>query len=317
MSVNPFKADPAIRTRVEWLEQERGAAVREAVHAALAEAPADPGNLGGVVEARAVGQITHDYQLSVDELMLLSLGVAQRLANPSISGFTVGAAGLETETGNLVLGGNLEFERANIANTVHGEGFVFARAFSRGTSIGTIAIGEAHPCAFCRQFLSEFAASQSLVLIDPLGHRLTMGELYPWPFDPDYLGESGIVAGEVRHPGLRLGPHGLPGDVADAITAAGRRSYVPYGKAPAAVALRLRNGTLLCGAAIESVSFNPTMHPLPAACIDLVAHGGSTADIASAVLAVVPGAPVDYVHSTRDLLSALAPAAGLTVVAWA
>src|SRR5690606_32743105 len=95
VSVNPFKADPAIRTRVERLEQECGAALREAVRAALAASPADPGsNLGGVVEARAVGQITHDYQLSVDELMLLSLGVAQRLANPSISGFTVGAVGL-------------------------------------------------------------------------------------------------------------------------------------------------------------------------------------------------------------------------------
>jgi cytidine deaminase len=144
-----------------------------------------------------------------------------------------------------------------------------------------------------------------------------MGELYPWPFDPAYLGEAGIVAGVIRHPELALGSHTLSTDVAAALAIAGQRSYVPYGKAPAAVTLRLHDGAIAAGAAIESVSFNPTMHPLPAAIIDLVAHGRSASDIASATLAVVPDSPVGYVQSTRDLLAAIAPTAALTVVAWA
>lgn len=313
MSVNPFKADVAIRARVEWLENERGAAIREAVRAALQQSPPD----GGVLAHSDVERITREHALSVDELMLLSLSLAQTFAQPPISHFHVGAIGLESETGNLVFGGNVEFPGANIANTIHGEGFVFARAFSRGTSIARIAIGEAHPCAFCRQFLSEFAATQSLVLIDPLGHQLTMDQLYPWPFDPAYLGEAGIVAGAVRHPHLTLAPHSLAADIADALTRAGQRSYVPYGKAPAAIALKLTDGTIVTGAAIESVSFNPTMHPLPAAMIDLLAHGHTAADIAAATLALVPGSPVGYERSTRDLLTAIAPTAPLTVTAWA
>ncbi len=318
MSVNPFGADGAIRERIAWLENERGDAIRGEVREALGHSSSDPvDNMGGVLPRAEVDRICAGNGISVEELMLLSLAAAAGYAQPPISKFTVGAIGLETETGHLVFGGNLEFPGASIANTVHGEGFVFARGFSRGTSIQTIAIGEAHPCAFCRQFLSEFAATASLTLIDPLGHRLSMAQLYPWPFDPAYLGQSGIVAGAVHQPGLELADAG-PGSAAHRqLVSAGRRSYVPYGKRPAAIVLTLRNGAVVAGAAIESVSFNPTMHPLPAAMIDLFAHGYEAGDIVSATLATEPGTPVDYLGSTRTLLEALAPSVPLKVVAWA
>jgi len=128
---------------------------------------------------------------------------------------------------------------------VHGEGFVFARAFSRGTAVKTICIGEAHPCAHCRQFLSEFAASGDLTLIDPLGHRLTMADLYPWPFDPGYLGQTGIVAGRIYQPDLVLAPNDLPPSQAARLTALGRRAYVPYGKSPATILLIRSDGALI------------------------------------------------------------------------
>ena len=198
LSLNPFHADPAIRSRFESLDAAIGTDVRKAVVHGLERRRRDVArNQGGVLLHEDVEEIRHGYGLGVEELLLLARPTADSYAQPPISDFHVGVVGLEAETGNLIFGGNLEFVGAHIGNTVHGEGFVFARAFSRGTSIATICIGEAHPCAHCRQFLSEFAATKNLLLIDPLGHRLRMADLYPWPFDPDYLGQKGIVAGEV------------------------------------------------------------------------------------------------------------------------
>jgi cytidine deaminase len=319
VSVNPFRADPAVGEQLAWLENERGDAIRGAVGEALSRpAKADPiDNMGGVLPKQAADRIAASNDITIETLMLLSLGIANGYARPKISNFTVGAVGLETGTGNLVFGGNLEFPGASIANTVHAEGFVFARAFSRGTSIKTIAIGEAHPCAFCRQFLSEFAATQALTLIDPLGHRLTMDQLYPWPFDPAYLGEAGIVAGKQYHPTLELSTTEVAHPAHSQLRTYGRKSYVPYGKSPAAVALTLRDHVVVAGGAIESVAFNPSMHPLPAALIDLSANGYDTSDIAEAAVAIEPNAPVDYLKSTRDLLAAIAPKVPLTVLMWA
>lgn len=319
MSNNPFHADPQIRARVEALELSSGATVRAAVAQALAETKRRIAeNLGGVLLAKQAGEICAAHGISSDELMLLALGTARDFAHPPISDFYVGCVGREAGSGNLVFGGNLEFVGAHIGNTVHGEGFVFTRAFSRGTAIETIAIDEAHPCAHCRQYLSEFAATAALTLIDPLGHRLKMADLYPWPFDPDYLGEKGIVAGAVHHAELELAGAGdLSVAAAAKLTSLGRHSYTPYGKSPAAVLLRLSDGTLVGGGAIESVSFNPTISPLQAAMIDLFAHGYAASDISAATIAVSGKALVDYDRHAAAALAVIAPAVRLQVLRWA
>lgn len=311
LSLNPFQADPAIRSRFESLDAAIGTDVRKAVAHGLERVQRDvASNNGGVLQREDVDEIRHGYGLSVEELLLLARPTAEGFARPPISDFHVGAVGLEAETGNLIFGGNLEFVGAHIGNTVHGEGFVFARAFSRGTSIATICIGEAHPCAHCRQFLSEFAATKNLLLIDPLGHRLRMADLYPWPFDPDYLGQKGIVAGEVRHPELELSPRDdhVDARVAAKLVEVGRRAYTPYSKSPAALVFTMKDGTLIGGAAIESVAFNPTMSPLQTALIDMFAHGYSGRDIALATIATTPSFPrVDYTDSAGFLLDLIAP----------
>jgi cytidine deaminase len=320
VSTNPFRADPQIRSRIEALEQSSGAAVRSAVSQALAATERQVAeNLGGVLPAKQAAEICAAHGIINDELMLLSLGKARDYAHPPISNFYVGCVGREAGSGNLVFGGNLEFTGAHIGNTVHGEGFVFTRSFSRGTAIETIAIGEAHPCAHCRQYLSEFAATTALTLIDPLGHRLKMADLYPWPFDPDYLGEKGIVAGEIRHAGLELQPYGnlVSAAVAAKLTDLGRRSYTPYGKSPAAIVLTLKDGVIIGGTAIESVSFNPTISPLQSAMIDLFAHGYAATDITAAVIATSDGAQVDYILHAVDALFAIAPGIALRMLKWA
>jgi cytidine deaminase len=319
MSLNPFAADPSIRDRNAILAATIGAKIAADVEMLLATRrryAAD--NLGSVVLQAEADRLVAAYGLSgIEELMLLTLPVAQKIALPPVSKFFVGAVGLERETGNLVLGGNVEFTGAHLGFTIHGESFVFTRAFSRGTSIQTIAIGEAHPCAHCRQYLSEFAATGELMLIDPLGHRLTMAQLYPWPFDPDYLGQAGVMTGGVPRPELTMGDSELPAGVAQRLLDAGRRAHAPYSKCPGAVVLTLKDGAVIAGSSIESVAFNPSMGPLQAAVIDLLAHGYGYDDIAAAALGTTTGGAVDYSRSVAELLERVAPEAPLTIVRWA
>lgn len=318
MSRNPFTADAGIRLRQERLAASVGSAIGDEIAALISGRRASLGrNEGCVLPKQQADALIARFELTgVEDLMLLALNTARTIARPPISEFFVGAVGLEAETGNLVFGGNVEFPGTHLGFTIHGEGFVFTRASSRGTTIATIAIGEAHPCAHCRQYLSEFQATRDLVLIDPLGHRLAMAELYPWPFDPDYLGEAGYVPG-TAHPELALGDHDLPEVIAERLLHAGRRAHSPYSKCPGAVVLALNDGNTVSGFAIESVAFNPTMGPLQAAMIDLIAHGYDASDIAEAALCTSLGGHVDYSLSVAELLSKLAPSAPLSIVGWA
>jgi cytidine deaminase len=308
MSLNPFSADRTIRDRIASLEGTIGEAVTRDIAAAARDAVLSRDHAETLV-------VRHGLT-GIDDLMLLALPVARKLATPPISSFFVGAVGLERESGNLLFGGNLEFPKSHLGYTIHGEGFLFTRAFHRGTSIALMATGEAHPCAHCRQFLSEFAATRDMVLIDRLGHRLTMAELYPWPFDPAYLGETGSISGTVNWPHLELEPNHLPASVAAALVDRGRHAWAPYSKCPGAVVLSLKDGSTVAGSSIESVAFNPTMTPLQAALIELFAHGHAYGDIAAAALGTVVEGNVDYSAATAELLATVAPAAPLTVVAW-
>lgn len=315
MSFNPFAADPEIRLRQEHLAQSIGIPLRGEILALLSASARHPAaNAGAVLPKQQADSLIARYSLKgVEELMLLALQPAQSFAQPPISSFFVGAVGLEHETGNLVLGGNMEFPKTHLGFTVHGEGFVFTRAASRSTTISHLAIGEAHPCAHCRQYLSEFASTRELILIDPLGHRLTMAELYPWPFDPDYLGEIGYVPG-ILHAERALAANDLPPATGAALLDAAQHAHAPYSKCPGAIVLTLKDGGLISGFAIESVAFNPTIGPLPAALINLCANGYTFADVVSAALATKLDGDVDYSLSTAELLGKVAPGVPLAII---
>lgn len=316
MSHNPFSADEGIRLRIESLEASVGAPVRVRIEALLSATHGAVDNSGSVIAAEDVASLVEEFGLGgPEELMLLARKSAERIARPSVSSFFVGAIGLERETGNLIFGGNAEFPGTHLGTTIHGEGFVTTRAYSRGTSLAAIALGEAHPCGHCRQYLSEFAAARDLLLIDPLGHRLRLSDVYPWPFDPAYLGETGAIAGTIYWPHLEFDAT-VAYDVGPALLEAGKRSYAPYSRSPAAVVLTLTNGQRIGGSAIESVAYNPTIGPLQAALIDLIAHGYDYADITAAALGTVADGPVTYAASVTELLRALAPQVSLSTIWW-
>lgn len=310
MSESPFPTDPT-RAAAHEARSADAPAIRAAALDGLAAAS------GHVVPAERAAEVVERFGLTdVDALMLLLLDDARTLADPPISGYWVGIVGREHETGDLVLGGNLEFPGAHLGTTVHGEGFVMTRAFQRGTSIATLALNRAHPCAHCRQYISEFAASADLTLIDTLGHRLSLADIYPWPFAPSALGEVGAVPGVDHHPTLGVTDADLPGDVHSALVEAGRRAWTPYSGCPSAVVLRMSDDTVWSGSAVESVAFNPTMPPLQSALIAARAHGYAWSDIGAAWLGTTVGGDVDMTRSTTDLLTVIAPNAHLTVVDW-
>ncbi len=303
MSVNPFEADPHVASRLQRYGAERAGALTQAVVPFLQ---------AGILSAEAAAELVQRFDLAdVSDLMLLLLPLARSRARPPISRFQVGAIGLEADSGDLIFGQNVEFPGTHLGLTVHGETCLATRAFHRGTRLAVIALGEAHPCAHCRQFLSEFAGSDGLALIDPLGHRLTLGQLYPWPFDPAYLGQSGAVAGRDHWPNLTpLAP------MDPALLAAGKRAHTPYSGCPSAVLLGMRNGSSVAGSAIESVAFNPSMGPLQAALIEALARRHDYDEIASVTLAQVLGGAVDHAAGTADLLARIAPQAPLHVQGW-
>lgn len=308
MSINPFKADSNVPARLAAIPVAKAEVVRQDAVAVARDGVISAGDAGRLVAAHGLA--------SVRDLMLLLLDVAKFCARPSISNFFVGAVGLESPSGDLILGGNVEFPGTHLGFTLHGEGFVATRAFNRGSDLAVIAIGEAHPCAHCRQYLSEFAASRSLELIDPLGHTLTLEQLYPWPFDPAYLGEPGAIPATAPQPGLSMRSPVVAGAVAEELLAAGRHAHAPYSKCPGAVVLELADGRLVSGASVESVAFNPTVGPLQSALVELLAAGRSYSEIASVTLCTVFGGAVDYSASTRELLAQIAPDARLTILEW-
>lgn len=300
VETSPFPRDAAVAARLATRD---GGAVRNAARRALAPGLHLPG--------AAVSALVADHGLAdAEDLCLLLLPLAEEVAAPPISGFRVGAVGL-TRSGGILLGGNLEWPGAHPGMTLHAEGFVAIRAWHRGETLSALAISEAHPCGHCRQCLAEYAAAGDMALIDPHGHRLSLDQLYPWPFAPADLGTPGAVAGPV--PPLDI-PDTLPGHVRALLVQEGNRAHAPYSGCRAALVLDHPEGPAL-GAVIESVAFNPTIQPVMSALVALRARGADPAGITGAWLMQTGGA-VDYAAPTRDLLATLAPGATLTCLDW-
>jgi cytidine deaminase len=268
-----------------------------------------------VIPAAAVDGLMRQMGLAtLEALMLALLPEAQALARPVISGFRVGAVGRARPSGDLVLGANVEFHGGTAADTIHAEQFLFSRAYHRDASLDLIAVS-ARPCGHCRQFMAEFDGRETLTILDPGGDRLSLAQMLPWSFTPADLGEPGARAasGTAREvdadafidPALR-----------HALATAGGRAYAPYSRAPSAVALRLADGTLISGAAIENAAYHPGLPPLQAALINLVASDRDYGDIVQAVLGMAPDAALDHSGATRRLLGRIAPHARCDIVTW-
>ena len=310
-----FSPDAGAARRLIELEERAGDAARAALEAALA-AGRDESLAGATVGAAAAVEIAARFDLaSVEELALLGLPIARAMARPPISGYRVGAVGVESASGDLVFGGNVELPGTDLGTTIHAEGFVTLRARRRAQALRVLAVNRARPCAHCRQTLAESAGADDLVLIDLEGHRVRLDDIYPWAFRPDALGMAGD-RGETAWPDLGLAGESIPDEVERLLVDAGRRAHAPYSRAPSAAVLRLRDGRLASAGCVESVAFNPSVSAIQAALVEIVAIGIEPAQVTEGWLARTPGGAVDPAPGFVAVLAAVAPGARSRVLDW-
>jgi cytidine deaminase len=265
---------------------------------------------GAVLGASDAADLVARFGLaSMDALMRALLPLAQSLARPSVSNFRVGAVGLERRSGALVLGANLEFSGTTMAETVHAEQFLFARAFHRGEILERVATS-ARPCGHCRQFMAEFAGRERLVVLDPEGDGASsLAELLPHFFSPADLGETGAEPVAPALLDLALS------EEAEVLRGLASRAHAPYSRGGSAALLRLADGVLVPGVAIENVAYNPSFGALQSALVNLVAAGGDPTKIRAASFGAIDG-PLDSEPRARQLLAAVAPAAAVRQMTW-
>ena len=124
-------------------------------------------------------------EVSVDTLLAAARRVRDHAYAP-YSGFLVGAA-LETESGNVHVGANVE--NASYGATVCAERAAVAGMIAAGErrikriAVYTEGSAPAMPCGMCRQVLSEFGLGASVIVGGPGGSRTTtLAALLPEPF---------------------------------------------------------------------------------------------------------------------------------------
>jgi cytidine deaminase len=324
MTAGRLAPEPALAARRSRLVARLGKAWAAALAEARRAGGADPLHPAAVIPAPVVADLVAALRLDdPEDALLLALDGAAALADPPISGYRVGAVGLASASGDLVLGGNLEVPGAAIWHTVHAEGFVTLLARARGEPLATIALRQARPCAHCRQLLAEIDGALGapgdeggLRLIDLDGLAIGLHEVYPMAFAPGDLGMPGCRPGREAWPDLGLVDAALPADAVEALLRAGRQAHAPYSRSPAAVVLRLADGGLVAGSGLESVAFNPSVGPLQDALVGVVGAGHRPGDVAAAWLAVHREAAVGHEAACRDALAAIAPGAPLHVTYW-
>jgi cytidine deaminase len=241
--------------------------------------------------------------MTIDQLMLALIPLAQKDAIPPISNFFVGAVALGA-SGSIYFGANYEFVGQALSFTVHGEQAATAYAISCGeTGMQKLAVS-ATPCGYCRQFLYELTTASTLQILLPDTPPTLLTSLIPNAFGPSDLGVTAALMSPQSH-GMTLSP--APSDpVVKAALAAANASYAPYTFDYAGVVLKTSDGGIFTGSLAENAAFNPSMSPLEAAVVSLVISGGkSYNDIIDAVLVEAAGSKASQVAATQAVLSAI------------
>eukprot|EP00730_Choanoeca_flexa_P020301 TRINITY_DN9924_c0_g1_i1.p1 TRINITY_DN9924_c0_g1~~TRINITY_DN9924_c0_g1_i1.p1 ORF type:complete len:353 (+),score=40.09 TRINITY_DN9924_c0_g1_i1:248-1306(+) len=257
--------------------------------------------------------------ISTTDLLVQLLPEAQKLAQPIISGFYVGAVML-SDSGNVYFGANQEFDKAAINASVHAEQSAMCNLFHDGQRQVVALAVTAAPCGHCRQFLSESHKGSDITVNIADQPSLPLNQLLPHAFTPKDLGNEQPL---LSHPRQKLEAAGsytaLTDNALNASTTtdltltkavvAASFSYAPYSGAYSAIALGLKDGRVIEGRYIESVAFNPALPPAQAALIQLAVNGASPEDVVCAVLAEVTseGPCVSHSDATASLFKRVLP----------
>lgn len=261
-----------------------------------------------VIPVDRVEEITKRYELKTEKLLQLLIPIAQSYARPPISNYKVGAAALG-KSGNIYLGVNLEFLGIPLNEAIHSEQFVITNARNHGeTGIVAIALSAA-PCGHCRQFLNEMAGSENLRILTPFSDQLFLSALLPHSFGPNDLGLVGNLLAILKEDFSFVNEDSLTVKAVEAAYA----SYAPYTESKSGIAIQIQDGSVYSGSYLENVAFNPSISPLQAALILLVADRKEYHEINKAVLVEKQSAKISQEIMSREILKKLAPHAVFTV----
>lgn len=271
----------------------------------------DPAFRGGI-SAKDAATLAKNERMSVDELMLALLPLAQSYARPPISNFFVGVV-VRGASGGLYMGSNIEIPGQCLGFAVHGEQSALSKAYMNSEeSVPALAVVGGAPCGHCRQFMEEISPDGEMTLLVPGKAQRKLSSILPDAFGPAALGaKQGALP--VRRTALKS-----LAEASDALSAAAldaaSRAYAPYSQSPSGIAIRTARGQTYQGCYIENVAFNPSLSPLQTGLVQLIAAGEAYSAITAVTLAEVRDAKINQRAVTETVLAAIAPGIRLSVV---
>jgi cytidine deaminase len=270
----------------------------------------DPEYSGQIPASDVAGMARHE-NISVEKLMVNLIPFAQSYSHAPISNFYVGVI-VRGVSGNLYTGANIEIPGQCLGFAVHAEQAALSNAYMHGEQgVNALAVGGA-PCGHCRQFIEEMSPDGEMLILTPEKAPVKLSAILPSPFSPAALGMT-QGAFPVRETRLALSLRMSDSLLAAALDAA-NKSYAPYSKSPAGVALQSTRGRIYRGSYIENVAFNPSLSALQVALAAMIAGGEAYSAISACVLVERQNSKITQAPVSEIALGAIAPSVKLQVV---
>ena len=266
----------------------------------------------GQIGAPETARLAQNEGMSIDQLMVALIPLAQSYSLAPISNFHVGVV-VRGASGCLYTGANIEIPGQCLGFAVHAEQSALSNAYMHGEeSVSALAVGDA-PCGHCRQFMEEISPDGGIMILTPNAAPIKLSVILPSPFSPSALGMK-HGAFPIEESGLVLA--NTPSDpLAVAALDAARKSYAPYSKSQSGVALRTSKDRIYRGSYIENVAFNPSLSPLQIALAQMIAGGDAYSSISAVTLVEVPATQISQKPVAQIVLAAIAPNVKLSVLA--
>jgi len=270
----------------------------------------EPG-YSGQIRASDATKLAQNEGMTVDQLMVALIPLAQSYSLAPISNFHVGVV-VRGASGCLYTGANIEIPGQCLGFAVHAEQSALSNAYMHEEeSVPALAVGGA-PCGHCRQFMEEMSPDGEMLILIPNALPVKLSVLLPAAFSPAALGMK-HGAFPIQESGLVLA--NTPSEpVAVAALDAARKSYAPYSKSQSGVAIRTSKDRVYRGSYIENVAFNPSLSPLQIALAQMIAGGDAYSAISAVTLVEVPGAQISQKPVSEIVLGAVAPNVKLQVL---
>jgi len=265
----------------------------------------------GKIPSSQVTQLARNDNVDTNKLMLELIPLAQTYSRAPISNFHVGVV-VRGASGAMYLGANIEIPGQCLGFAVHAEQAALSNAYMHEEqAVTALAVGGA-PCGHCRQFIDEMSPGGEILIITTDKPAAKLSSILPDAFGPAALGRKN---GALPVPENALAPGGTSvSPLAQAALRAARKSYAPYSKSPAGVAIQSTTGRVYRGSYIENVAFNPSLSPLQTALAAMIVAGEDYANISGATLVEAEGATISQKAVTEIVLAAIAPHVRLLVV---